>query len=1310
MSKIDKLSITGIRSFSHLQAQSITFFTPLTLIVGYNGSGKTTIIECLKYATTGELPPNSKGGAFIHEPNLCNEREIMAQVKLKYMVAPETTYVVTRSLQLTVKRTNARSQKTLDGSLWSRHHGETNSLSNKDIVLNTKVPETLGVGAAILDAVIFCHQDESLWPMSEPAALKKRFDEIFEALKYTKAIDNIKTIRKQHGEKLTKLKLEEGTNKVNKDKGERCEERMTALSDEIEQLRLQCEETLEQMEEAEQNAKELHEQANNFLRIVNDLQSKTDELRYRRKTLEESKARMEELSESDEQLRDDLAQHQERAARYEQELHTSSSQYQQYKDQLEEYRREMSQKLAEQGRHQSDKAKYERQLGSRVELVRQAAQSHGMRGFDGDLDDQKVRAFYDRIQKLLSDKKREVERLQSENATERESHGAAIAELLGQKQQVTGSRVSAGQKVAACEKRITALRRELSLVEVDEGAKAELDSESKELEHKFQQSSQELQNAAFDEKLQEENDRLQQLESQASRLSRELNESTQLLSDRAQLEVRKTELTQKKRKLSTLTGTWTDKLSTMVDRSWEPSTIEREFQKTLQLKTQAYDEAIRKCDDTNQQLKTIQASLTNAKDRAKKRNAEIERCKSAVLHALQEVDSEKEWTVESLPAEIERVEEQILDLEKGISLWEHLGEFYLACQKVMNKKNRCDLCERPFADVNEKSKLAAKIKSMLEGVKKEEEQGLLADCEELLGQLRTVRPQCETYSRLMSEKADSDQELRAIQEKEENMVRRLEEMDEIVRGKQEERYDLESMSKTVLNIAQTLKDIEEAESQIDRIMSQQQSSGTVRGTQEISDLQDQCAEQRKRVKNQIDKLSGEKQRMRDVVNSLELARSELRNKLSHAIRQLEKKKDFQNQIQSQKDEIHKEKETIQKADADLTAIEPEIAKARAIRDDASERGRARVNKVTDERDALANSVSDLKKIDGDIQEYLDRGGPANLRSSERATQKLEEAIRVIDQDMNDLTVRSNKMKEDQAKGDGKKRNIEDNLTYRKALRDVEELRRDIRQLESRNASEDYDRLEQQAKVHENRRHMLNAERGAMMGSMKTKDDELAHKLKEWNMEYKDAAQKYRETHIKVETTKAAIEDLGRYGAALNNAIMKYHALKMEEVNRIAGDLWQRTYQGTDIDTILIKSDSEATSGRSSYNYRVCMVKQGTEMDMRGRCSAGQKVLASIVIRLALAESFGVGCGLIALDEPTTNLDRDNIRSLAESLHEIIKARRSQSNFQLIVITHDEDFLRHMQCSEFCEEFFRVSRDSNQNSIIKRETISSIVSG
>lgn len=114
--------------------------------------------------------------------------------------------------------------------------------------------------------------------------------------------------------------------------------------------------------------------------------------------------------------------------------------------------------------------------------------------------------------------------------------------------------------------------------------------------------------------------------------------------------------------------------------------------------------------------------------------------------------------------------------------------------------------------------------------------------------------------------------------------------------------------------------------------------------------------------------------------------------------------------------------------------------------------------------------------------------------------------------------------------------------------------------------------------------------------------------------------------------------------------MKYHSSKMDEINKIIRELWQSTYKGNDIDTLEIRSDSETdTKSKRSYNYRVVMLKGEVVLDMRGRCSAGQKVLASLVIRLALAETFCINCGILALDEPTTNLDRANVESFANAL-------------------------------------------------------------
>jgi DNA repair protein RAD50 len=1307
MSKIDKLTISGVRSFGPMNRQLIQFHTPLTLIVGYNGSGKTTIIECLKYATTGEQPPNSRGGAFIHDPSLCGEREVLAQVRLQFHTPPDTQCSVARSIQLTVKKTT-RTSKTLESTFVTKRLGERNTQSSKNVDIDSLVPRNLGVPAAILDAVIFCHQDESLWPMSEPTALKKRFDEIFEAQKYTKAIDNLKVMRKQYGEVLKTKKYQEGQDKETKEKADKCQQLCIQLQDEIEELRRDCDEIAIRMAQATNNARAKHEQANSFLDIVNELKNKQHQLEIRKENVEELRDSIDELGESDQWLQETLAQYEAKVERYEAEHEANKLQYSEHQKELAKTRRNLDAKLSEQGKHQSDKEKYERHLESRVELIHQAAQLHEIRGFDGDLEDAQVKQFGERMQKLLNDKKRELDHLTKENHEEQDKKTAVVTGLEGRKSSRTQERHNARQRIGALEKRSNAVQNQLNSVDIDEGAKAVLDASYQDAEQRLQKASEDFQSSGIDAKLRQENDNLVKLEAENDSLGREMMECTRLATDRAQLDLRKKELSDKKRDLDRLTTSWTDKISALVGKSWKPESVDRDFQQVLQEKTKALDEVTRKRDDTMQNLKQVQFTLSTAKDKAKKRDDELERCKTAVRDALKEVDSESTPNVDNLPKEIEDLEEDILKMEKDVSLFDEMKEFYLNCQKTMNKSNKCVLCDRLFGSAGEKSKLAQKIKEGLDDNKKEESKKDLTLCEEQLGILRLVRPQYDTYSRLSSEKPELDQELQASKDKEEGILKKLEEMDQVVRDKSEERQDVEYLSKPVSEISRAHRDIVEAETQVDRIMSQQQSGGLTRSPDEIRELQESCTDKMRSVKSKINKYQGDKQQKIGLINQLELEKSRLSNKVSNAAQQLERRKDFQNQMQAVRDEMATQRQTIQQADKDLETIEPEMAKARAIREDIIQRGRAKEKKVAEERDELSGSLSELKMVESDIRDYLERGGPSNLAANDRAIQTLNKAVDRTEKDMNELAARTNKLKDEISDSARKKKNISDNLNYRKNIRQIDALKSDIAQLESRNATEDYDRLMNEAQSIEIQRDKMTAERGVMVGAMKTKDEELNRQTKDWDDGYHNAALNYRRSHIEVETTKAAIEDLGRYSDALDNAIMRYHTLKMDEVNRIAGALWRETYQGTDIDNILIRSDRDTGStGVRRYNYRVCMVKQDTEMDMRGRCSAGQKVLACIIIRLALAESFGTNCGLIALDEPTTNLDSDNIRSLAENLHKIIRDRQGQRNFQLIIITHDEEFLRHMRCSDFCDTFYRVKRDASQNSIIRSESITTI---
>ncbi len=214
------------------------------------------------------------------------------------------------------------------------------------------------------------------------------------------------------------------------------------------------------------------------------------------------------------------------------------------------------------------------------------------------------------------------------------------------------------------------------------------------------------------------------------------------------------------------------------------------------------------------------------------------------------------------------------------------------------------------------------------------------------------------------------------------------------------------------------------------------------------------------------------------------------------------------------------------------------------------------------------------------------------------------------------------------------------------------------------------------------------------GSLSTLDEttrRLQGTLRE--PQFKSIEKAFKDKLIEYKTVQMAVQDLDRYFKALNAALMKFHETKMADINKSITELWNKTYKGSDIDGIQIKTEDEGMTadGRRKQSYRVVMRKGDTLLDMRGRCSAGQKVLASLVIRLALAETFCINCGILALDEPTTNLDAANIRSLASAINDIIRARKQQANFQLIVITHDEEFVQLIGRSENCSHYFAVDK-------------------
>lgn len=261
MSSLYKLSIKGIRAFEPEQEETIQFGFPLTLICGQNGCGKTTIIECLKYATTGDLPPNSKGGAFVNDPTISGRGNVTGQVKLAFRNANGKSMIITRTVQLTRKKGRngvmANTFKSLEGQLLIIQAGEKVSISSKNAELDAQTPIYLGASRAVLDFVLFCHQDDSLWPLSEASVLKKRFDDIFEASKYTKVLENLKVIRKDMAANIKLMEQSVDHLKLDKDRAEKVKSRLNGLAAKSEQYTVDLESITVDIERYEREANDL---------------------------------------------------------------------------------------------------------------------------------------------------------------------------------------------------------------------------------------------------------------------------------------------------------------------------------------------------------------------------------------------------------------------------------------------------------------------------------------------------------------------------------------------------------------------------------------------------------------------------------------------------------------------------------------------------------------------------------------------------------------------------------------------------------------------------------------------------------------------------------------------------------------------------------------------------------------------------------------------------------------------------------------------------------------------------------------------
>ena len=1332
-------------------------------------------------ATTGELPPSARAGqAFIHDPKVADVTEVKAQIKLRFRDVRRQPCVVTRSFQLAQKSGGKLEKKDLDQVIQTLDEktGERVSVSRKCADINATVPDMMGVSKAILENVVFVHQEDSNWPLGEAATLKKKFDEIFSATKYTKALEHISKLKKEHTQKIKEFRLIKEKLKVQKDHAVKLRARReenskaaTELGEKMGALNAQIKDAETEMARHDDELVEMRGRNERRGRIEARREAVVAETARRRAALDN------ELTDATEDLRRLLAEFNDtidetRAKEQEEERAVSDLALtaKAYKDKREVAMKHHGKLAAEAEAHAkrvADRASFLRGVvARRPELGPLPACFTPSTRDSTPLDDapgavaETTRAANEmraRATARLDALRAAAEAARAKHRGEDDAFGAradaANRELAAAEESV---RLRAETRDATRE-RAERLADEIGSSAVSEAHVADLERRADQAQRDFDERRAADAGAAMLEELEKKAEALASLDRRLAKLRQEQDLAAVAGENATKVRLKREELFAKEEACKSLLESRAGRFADVFggEPAPPPERVKERLRAVVDVRAAAAEAARRDASAAAVAADGAAAATRAAQGALARANAEAA---EAERRAEEDADALAGGAGQTPPsgasaaggdgsapaargpfagydARVSDIEARLKTKEADLTVLGNLSQVYTSFAASANEHRACPVCQQSLADV---AAFTETVRQTVASVPAQEAtaRSETAALRETRARLQRLAPVAARHAALVTKQIPEATTAVVAAEEAETRARaaaaRAEEAFEVASSDHAAAASLVEDADTVTRLAAEAEALRAAVATLERSFATtgglgvfstqqtvgvgtntQQTVGTQRGAQTArsvsaigADVED-AELRRAALEREREALARRRERHDQELLSLERQARDLREERVRVSAQADRRA-----------ELMRELEEIKRGDAAAAAesarLEAERAPRRAARDALErERASARVSARAAETECddavrdLQRDVDALESAERPITEYVASGKTGELEKTAAEMRALGEKISTCEETLATREEARRKAHELVRSREKYKRSLEDNLAVRAGQDEEARLALELDACAAPDP-EAFAALEEAQRRRARRRDELRLSCAESQGRVKNHRESMSECARELNdPTLKGVDKALSKQVLELKTFEMTASDLDRYHGALDRALMAFHASKMSDINKVVKELWQRTYRGQDIDFIQIRSDAGPASGatgRSSYNYRVCMVVGDAELEMRGRCSAGQKVLACLIIRLALAETFCLNCGILALDEPTTNLDAPNADALARSLCDIMHARRDQENFQLIVITHDMHFAQVLGQREHADYYWRITKDDNQHSHIECENI------
>lgn len=1173
------------------------------------------------------------------------------------------------------------------------------TISTKCADLDEEMPRLLGVTKSILQNVIFCHQEDSNWPLSEASVLKKKFDDIFDATRYTKALDNIKTIRKERNVELKVSQAELDSLKTDRDRADHLKEKKEKLAKTLSDKESRLQDLDDEIRRVTKENKQFYDKAVKFREVVNQAETLEEKKKLHHQNREALRSTMVDIDESDEELRrrkDSFQDHLER-----QRTHRSNMlrRTEAKKEELSGVESQYSKKLSERGALENDQKHHEEAVAQRQQNIREMSVELGIRGFDVvGLSDSQVGDFKHRLTDSANSAQQSLHNFKASSSSREAEVSNKYQELRNERSSKASSRESSVTHAKRIKDRLKQAQDQLdgaTVTQTDITAAKEAYEDDL---NKVEKLRKDLDESAYDEQLRKKANEIRELDDRREELTTELNTLNRHAEFRAKLDMKKKDSEHKGASAHSLIDRNASAYEKLTGQSPVLNTFESALSSCASSQERQVAQAEQEEAEKTRAVQHLESRLSVCHSQLAEKQAQLSTLEKSIKDFLDNED-EAITTVEDAVAAAEK---ELETLNEDLSSGSHAHDLFSRILANGQSNHSCLGCGRGIQD----DELAAFEKYVVSKIKQLSPEGR-NELEETIEEWK--RALAEARKLLHSEdiaQSLKEVEIPKLQEEvsklENDLHKRSEEAEQaakVLRDLREQQQSISSLKRVAQEVTRLINEAEALRKEVATLESDLASTGSVKTGDEVQNAINDLADNIKRLKREQQTVERYRDSKKTELSNAERACFRSERIVSEKAQENDRRIALQNRLDELRAEVSETNDTIKRLDSDIDGLSRPIASSKEELEALKSDNAQEEDRLRGEADKIESRMRVLQDLDDRVSRFTLARGHQKLDDCNQAISRLQEQIQAIQDEMKVIEGDAAKIDRDLNESKSTERNILDNLRYRELGRDLTRIDEELSQLDLDSAS--IARQEFELKYHDQKQveNSLNGEAQRLSGEISSLKEQIAARNEELRTDYKDIGPRFSRKLVEVKTSELANADLERYSKALDQAIIHFHGLKMQEINEHIRYLWSKTYQGSDIDSISIESDNEKVGNRS-YNYRVCMMKDTVKMDMRGRCSAGQKVLASIIIRLALADSFATNCRFMALDEPTLCLDHETVSALARSLADIIKER---PRTQLIVVTHDQDFLSMLATHAAVDQYWRVGRDG-LNSYIERERV------